>query len=380
MAKRPLVVLFDANPIVGGNLSGVGYYAKGAISALAEAYPVEIQLVGHCFNFRGKKDVRQLPQAANIRYVESRLLPGKALALLRRFGLQFPFRLLIKAKGDIAFFPNYVSLPTGRIPSVISVHDLSFVDFPQFLQPANRSFLERFVPRSLKAAAHVFAISVATKQGIIEHYDLPENKITVTHIPVAAMPHNVPPSKLVTGSYILFMSTLEPRKNFMTLVHAYCALPQTLKAEYSLVLAGSEGWAVSEAMREIKQLQSEGEHIIVTGYVDDTTRAALYEHASLFVMPSFNEGFGMPLLEAMSYGIPIVTSDIPVFREVAQDAALFAIIDNHADFADKMQLVLTKPDQRNKLINAGTQRLQAFSWHTVATQMYDVFIKVSGSD
>ncbi|CAN5372925.1 glycosyltransferase family 1 protein [soil metagenome] len=375
MSRRPLTLLFDASPLINGRLSGVGYYTKGVIEALATGYPDD-ELVGHYFNFLGKKDTSHLPRARNIRYVETRLLPGKALSLFRRFGLQIPFDLLIKTRGDAAFFPNFVSLPLlRRIPSLVAVPDLSFVDCPEYVQAKNRKFLLRFVPRSVRKAAAVFAISEATKLSLIGHYDLDENTISVAHIPVAVMPHGLPHPALVHGKYILFMSTLEPRKNFLTLVKAFCALSQELKEKYSLVLAGGEGWDVEADIAEVRRLQQTGEKIIMTGYVDEATRASLYEHASLFVMPSYYEGFGMPLLEAMSYGVPVLASDIPVFHEVAGDAAIFADPNSAYEFTAKLAAVLRSETDRKTLVHNGRSQVKKFSWTEVAESMHDTIIK-----
>ncbi|MDB5160733.1 MAG: putative glycosyl transferase group 1 [Candidatus Saccharibacteria bacterium] len=378
MNKQKLSVLFDANPLVAGQKSGVGYYTYQLIDALAKNYPDELMLVGHYFNFLGRKNP-DLPDHPNIKYKTSVLLPGKVLSVARRLGLQLPFDILIKSRGDIALFPNFVSLPMiQKAKKAVVIHDLCFEDFPQYLQEANRSFLQRFVPHSVKKADVVITISESTKEAILKHYNIDPKNILITPIPPAEPIKEKAPRPQdieLPKKYILFMSTLEPRKNFINLVKAYSLLPRQLKHEYGLVLAGGNGWETEEAMANIKRLQGEGENIVVAGYVSDDTRTYLYQNASLLVMPSHYEGFGMPILEAMSYGVPAAVSDIPVFHEVAGNAAAYFDKDDVGSIATSIENVL-RDDQAIKN-NMGRQ-LEKYNWDSVAFDVMASFKKVTG--
>jgi glycosyltransferase involved in cell wall biosynthesis len=370
MRSPKLKILFDAGPLVNGHKSGVGYYTYQIIEALATNYPDEIELVGHYFNFLGRKRP-ELPQAKNIRYKTSRLIPGKILSITRRLGFQLPFDLFIRSRGDIALFTNFVSLPTILpIKKAIVIHDLCFEDYPQYLQPANRNFLKRFVPTSVKTADLIITISQSTKSAILKHYHAKASKFIITPIPPGqpslktASPEINLPSK-----YILFMSTLEPRKNYINLARAYSLLPEKLKKEYGLVLAGARGWQVDESLEEIKFLQEQGNNIVLTGYVSEPDRAYLYKHAELLAMPSHYEGFGMPLLEAMSYGVPVAASDIAVFHEVAAEAAAYFDKDDPKDIAKVVGELLSSSATRQKLIARGHERLEEYDWQDVATHL-----------
>lgn len=372
--SRPKRILFDANPLVNGNKSGVGYYTYNLIQTLADEFPNDLELVGHYFNFLGRRGKVDLPQAPNISYVQSRLIPGKILSITRRLGFQLPLELFFKRKGDAAIYTNFVCLPSLLgTPRIVAIHDLAFVDMPECVSQKNRAFLQKFVPRSIKSSRLVITISGATKQRIEEVYDIPSEKIFITPIPPGKkLTTNFYPKSVPRDSnYILFVSTLEPRKNILNLVKAYVQLPDQVRNQYSLVLAGGEGWDMDETLTYIKQLQEAGYHIIMTGYVSDRERAALYENASLFVMPSHYEGFGMPLLEAMDYAIPVAASDIPVFREVAGKAALFFDKDDVSSISKSLKMLLEDQAVRTSLIHAGKDRLRLYDWRSVAKKMFE---------
>lgn len=370
----PKRILFDATPMVNGNKSGVGYYTFNLIKALADEYPYDVQLVGHYFNFLGRRGDVNLPEAPNISYVQSRLVPGKVLSITRKLGFQPPLELFFKRRGDIALFTNFVSLPSVTdIPCAVAVHDLAFIDMPEYVAEKNRQFLQRFVPRSIRHAKFTITISNATKGGIESRFGINASDILVTPIP--------PGKKLVTQqwpvsvpakqSYVLFVSTLEPRKNVSGLVLAYEKLAEDIRRKYALVLAGGDGWYMDETMSYIRKLQRQGLNIITTGYVSDLERAALYENASLFVMPSHYEGFGMPLLEAMDYGVPVLASDIPVFHEVAGDAARYFDKDNPAKISESIASLLKDSAACDQLVATGNKRLQDYSWPEIARSFFD---------
>jgi glycosyltransferase involved in cell wall biosynthesis len=173
----------------------------------------------------------------------------------------------------------------------------------------------------------------------------------------------------ITGNYLLFFGTLEPRKNLIGLMHAYEKLPPNLRNQYSLVIGGGKGWKDGEILESLDRLKQSGANIIQTGYVSDEERAALYMQATLYVMPSYYEGFGMQLLEGMTYRVPMVVSDIPVLREVAGEAAAYCGTDS-SSIASTLENILANPSRRKKLVLAGDKRLADFSWSDVAKDVY----------
>ncbi len=371
--EQKLKILFDASPLVNGPKSGVGYFTEHMVQSLANKYPDRLELVGHYFSFLGKKDQLELPSGKNIRYVRSRLLPGKVLSLLRRIGLQIPLEFLFKQTGDVVIFTNFVSWPSlTKIPKMVAIYDLCFVDVPKYVAPKNQMFLAKFVPKSIKNADAVITISEFSKQRIIHNYNINASKIVVIGIPPKENTSTQKPVTGIKGKFILTVGTLEPRKNIINLVEAYTMLPEFIRNNYCLVLAGATGWLIDKTMQRIKKLQQEGYKIVMTGYVSEQQRNFLYTNAAAFVFPTHYEGFGMPILEVMSYGTPIAASNIPVIKEVGQNAITYFDKDDVADITNKLLDIL----KSNKKIGY-KKVLDQYSWDKNADQLYSILLKLT---
>lgn len=380
--ERPIVkklkIIFDANPLL-TNKSGVGYFTQELITQMAIHLDKKVSLKGYYFNFLKRKNI-SLPAAPNVTYVESTFMPAKLLNATRRLGFQAPLELFTMQRSDVVLFPNFVSLPlvTDAV-KVIAVHDLCFIDCPQYVSERNTAFLQRWVPRSVQTADIVLTISEFTKQRIIDVYDIKEEKIHVMPIPpqTPAAPDEkiLQTYKLKKSKYLLFVGTIEPRKNIVGLLKAYDHLPQQIKPEYPLVLVGGKGWNDEEIIALIKDLSKKKLKIIQTGYVSDAEKAALYQSASAVVQPSHYEGFGMPILEAMSYGKPVLCSDIAVFHEVGGNAPLFFDKDNPSDMANVISKLLKDPKKIEMLSKKSRQRIREFTnWQSVIQNFYDRII------
>lgn len=376
-AQKPITILFDAGPLVNGNRTGVGKTTEGLIQALADHYPDDIRLVGHYFDFLGRKHVTDLPQAANISYRRTVVLPGKVFNMLRRLGVWVPFELLTKRRGDFLLFPGFIGWPSlFGTPNAPFVHDITYIDYPQYVNGPAQFDLRTIMPRTIRRASFIITNSESSKQGLARVYDLSSKPVLVEPIPpVGLVPvgDEVARGHLaglgIDGDYVLFFGTIEPRKNLTGLLQAFERLDDSLRQRYALVLAGGKGWKDDEILATIGRLQAGGTRIIQTGYVSDEQRAALYSGADLFVLPSHYEGFGMPLLEAMAYRTPMLVSDIAVHHEVAGPAAAYCQTDPDSIAAQLTRLLGDQP-LREKLVVAGTQRLPRFSWDTVARDIY----------
>lgn len=158
------------------------------------------------------------------------------------------------------------------------------------------------------------------------------------------------------------MGNLEPRKDLPTLISAYQLLPKKIKNEYSLVLAGGNGWKTEKSRESIKNAQKLGEKVIHVGFVDEKDASAFYQKANLFVMPSIYEGFGMPILEALASNCPVIASDIPVLREAGGEAVLYAKQGNPLDFSKKILNILTSQKTITQLKSKADNQLSKFSW------------------
>lgn len=383
MKNRKIKILFDAGPLVNGNLSGVGKYTQGIISELAENYPKELELVGHYFDFLGKKDLSSLPQAQNIRYRKTIVLPGKVFNLLRRHGIWIPFELLVKERGDFHLFPGFIGWPSlFRTPSAPVIHDITYLEFPQYVSDKARYTLQKLVKPNIDRASFVITVSESSKAGINKAYGPLLKTILVEHIPPVGLVEISEPEATkaikdlgIDQPYILFLGNIEPRKNLVGLIDAYSQLPEAVRNKYALVLAGGSGWKNEEILQKINDLRNSGSKIYKTGYVSDKQRAALYMRATVFVLPSHYEGFGMPLLEAMTYQTPMLVSNIAALKEVAQDSALYCDPNSPQDIANRLKQLLDDKTLQKQLISKGNERLRDFSWEKVTKDLYEQIVK-----
>lgn len=370
---KKISILFDANSLLSAK-SGVGYYTQGLIRSLAKSGGDSINITGHFFNFLGRKSPVSLPKAVNVNYIESRLIPGKIVNICRRIGFQLPYELFANKIADIVFFPNYATLPTIRKnKKAVAVHDLSFIDCPEFVSDKNRDFLQKWVPRSIKNSDLVITISEFTKSRIKEVYGVSDDKIHVTPIPPV---DQVQPDTGIIEKYglgegfVLFVGTIEPRKNITGLLEAYSLLDDDIKHKWPLVLAGGKGWHDEKILERIETLKNAGLNIVQTGYITDAERSALYQGSSLCVLPSHYEGFGMPVLEAMSYGKAVALSDIPVLHEVAGDAGIYFNQNDPQSIADCIAKTLTTPGILKKYGELSNDRIASYpSWDAVAADL-----------
>ena len=377
MTQSKIKILFDAVPVAKKQLTGVGKTTAGLILALAHQYPDDIELVGHYFSFLGKNNGFDLPSAPNIRYRKTVLVPGKVFNMLRRLGVPIPYELLVKERGDFHLFPGFIGWPSlFKTPSTTFFHDTTYITHPQYVSGPNLFDLKTLMPGVVERASFVITNSESSKNGLVEAYGTPEEKILTEHIPpvdVVSIPKTEAKERVkklgINGNFLLFFGTLEPRKNLVGLLGAYEKLPKDMREKYSLVIAGGKGWNDEEILQKLNDLESQGEKIIRTGYVSDEDRAALFMEASLYVMPSHYEGFGMQLLEGMTYGTPMLVSDIPVLHEVGGEAAAYTGT-SAEEIAKGIVDVLSSESNRTKMIDAGSERLKLFSWEKVARNVY----------
>ena len=274
-------------------------------------------------------------------------------------------------KVDLTIYPNFVTWPTTKSSFTATViHDLTYLYFPEVVEEKNLSHLSRVVPRSISKTDFIITVSESVKAELIKEFHLDSSRCVVTPIPpdssffAVATPstiksvkekYNLKPEK----EYIYFIGNLEPRKNLKTLVEAYQLLPQEIKDRYSLVLAGGRGWKTESTQEVIDKAISSGEDIKHIGFIDQEDSPVLHQGASLFVMPSLYEGFGMPILEAMASGTPVVSSNIPVLKEVGAEYATYADPHSPESFAKAITRTIISPRPKRNLLQENVHR---YSW------------------
>lgn len=276
--------------------------------------------------------------------------------------------------------PNYILKPYAG-PSVATVHDLSVFHYPEFHPKARVRHLERNLPRTLDRADHVITDSELVRDELLSRFGLRESRVTAIHLGVSEEFRPVEPQHaervlgtygLDVGGYTLCVSTFEPRKNVSALLDAYASLPGNLRRRFPLVLAGAKGWLSTEADRKLDRLAARGE-VKRLGYVPGPDLPALYSGAAVFVFPSIYEGFGLPVLEAMACGAPVITSIGTSMAEIVDGCATLVNPRETEAMSAGIRQLLDDPGARESLATAGRARASGFTWSGCARRHVEVF-------
>jgi glycosyltransferase involved in cell wall biosynthesis len=285
--------------------------------------------------------------------IEAHELPARSQATRMLFGLPRALRRLRPSLGHFI----YVVPPAYRGPAVVTVQDLSFESDPGLMGPRDRFMFRTFVPRSARRADRVLAISERTKRDLIEHYGIPERKIVVTPLGVdpTFRPNGTTPD---VPPYVLFVGGIQPRKDPLTAIEALALADGDLR----LVLVGDERRGGDEVRGAVRRLGLE-KRVEFAGYVEREGLVALYRGAACLVFPSRYEGFGLPVLEAMASGTPVVATTAGAVPEVAGDAAVLVEPGDAEALAEGIRRAL---GDRERLVAAGLERAGRFSWAETA--------------
>ncbi len=275
---------------------------------------------------------------------------------------------------DVLFVPAS-TLPLIHPNSVYTEHDVAWIYYPEIFTVYMRWFHRIFSWLARTSSKKIIAISQATKNDLINHYGVADEKITVVPhgYQVTTSLNKELPAALkakLPEKYILFLSTIQPRKNLVGLIEAFTELKsEHLELPHKLVVVGGKGWKYEESLAAIDK---HSDIVTYLGRVEDDERWPLYANADLFVNASFYEGFGMWILEAFECGTPVAVSNISSLPEVGGDAALYFDPHNKAEIKETMLKVLTNDSLKQELITKGKARLQDFSWEKCARQTLEV--------
>ena len=355
-------ILIEATPATDNHKTGIGYYVDNMLITLNNSKIAKNYTIFY-YNFLGKNKFKN--PYNNLRTVTVKFTPAKLIGVFKKFGSLPYIDVFVKKSYKFILYTNYVALPSiNKTPYGIIIYDMGFLDKPQYIQQKNLNYLQSFAPKTIKNASLIVTISDFTKERILHYYPNIKAKIIVTPIPAKSIKYddNKIGNSTQNTKYILAVGTLEPRKNYKNLVLAYCRLPQNIKDKYQLIVAGVNGWDNKELLLLVKEKQNRGNNIKLTGYVTDQELKKLYKDASVFIMPSHYEGFGMPLLEAMQNNLPMAISDIKVFHEIAQDSAIYFNKDDPNDIANNLTKLINSPDIQKQNISRYAKILSSYSW------------------
>ncbi len=290
-----------------------------------------------------------------------------------------------KEKIDLLFSP-YFPIPKRRtFKGVLVIHDLIPLRFPDFYTTRGTfDFFDKGIRKAAIDADHVIADSYATKADIIDFFGIAESKISVVHLAAFTNDFSLDKSEEkkmnvlkkygIKHPYFLSVCTIEPRKNLSRVLKAYEMMRSKSLEAMSLVLVGGLGWKYQDLLNEIATNRFRDD-IIMTGFVSDEELGFLYGNAQAFVYASIYEGFGLPVLEAMSLGAPVITANSSSLPEVAGDAAIYCDPLEIESIASAMEQMITSTDTQKHYIQAGLERSSLFSWKRTAEETRQIFFK-----
>jgi len=283
---------------------------------------------------------------------------------------------------DLLHSPDFIPPFHRSFRSVITIHDLGFLLYPHFLTQDSARYYGQ-IDQAVKSADHIIAVSESTKQDTIRLLGVPHSKISLIY--EAANPLYRPMDRdeakayvhhaYELADYLLFVATIEPRKNLPTLLHAFCALRDQYKVRSVLAIVGREGWLSKGTFALVEELGLKGA-VRFLGRVPLLDLVYLYNGAQALVHPSFYEGFGLPPLEAMSCGIPVICSNVSALPEVVGDAALLVPPEEASEWTVAMWRVLHDQELRAVMQAKGYRRAQCFSLEKMARQTLEVYRRV----
>lgn len=382
-------ICIDARCLMEGRRTGVEEYTLGLLSRLFELDKKNEYVLFFSAWKKPSFDFGQFLKYSNVKLKKIRI-PNKLLNFSFWY-LGWPKIDQLVGGADTIFFPNIIfGAVSGRVRVITTIHDLSFERYPECFS-WKRRFWHIFInsKKICRRADKIIAVSDSSGADIASRYGIDAKKIVV--IPSAITDNfrvidrndlkliEIKEKYQLPFKFILYLGTIEPRKNIIGIIRAYGALQEKATAEkdeamlrYKLVIAGSPGWLGEEIFQEISRSRFR-EKIILPGFICDEDKAYVYNLSSLFVYPSFFEGFGFPPLEAMQCGVPVVTSNNSSLPEICADSAILIDPDKSEEILEAMCQILSDKTLREKLIKSGLEKAQKFSWQKTTEKMLEIF-------
>ena len=363
-------IAFDGTTLRPGR-TGVGYYTEHLLHHLAQEGPEEDLIV---VSNRPVDTTRPLPPRVAVRSAPWRL---PRMAWMQTLAP----RMLREIHADVAHFTNGMVPIASPVPTVVTIHDMSLTMYPRY-HPPRRVLLNRpLVDFAARHADAIITVSQSAKRDIMRLYDLPADRVHVVHEAAASSFHRVtdaPELERVRRQYalpdrfILYVGTIEPRKNLPKLIEGFAKRRQSGDLPHQLVCAGPYGWLSRDIEELIERLHVD-DAVRFTGYVPFDDLPVLYSLAEMFVFPSLYEGFGLPVIEAMACGVPVVTGHVPALMEVAGGAVERVERLDAESLGDVMVALSRDGDRRSELSSLGLERAKSFSWQRAARETLDVY-------
>ena len=348
--------------------AGIGRYARSLVSALARVDQSDTIVL---FSHEAPQSGREFPRASNI---QVRMVPVRRLPIFwHRLHMPLPIELLT---GPIDVFHGTDSTipPARRARRVVTVHDRSFMIHPECAVPSLAAYLNRVVPRAVRTADHVIADSHQTANDLVERLGVPRERITPIHLGIEPDYHRLQDTAYLADlsvryglrhPLVLAVGTIEPRKNYARLIEAFAEARRMPGGPAMLVIAGRKGWLYDDVFAAVER-HSVSDGVRFAQYVSEADLRGLYCAADMLAMPSIYEGFGLPAVEAMALGTPVICSNGGSLPEVVGDAALIVPPEDVSGLAEALAQVARDPQLRQDLIACGLARSGMFTWEGAA--------------
>lgn len=372
-------IAVNIQPALHSGKSGIGYYTDSILSRLIRNYPKD-EFILNYFDPGGKKAEDAAKYKENNAVCKPCSWLSATLYHLIWTVIPVPYGLFFKDNPDVSLFFNYYLPPFVKGKRVLVVYDMVIKDCPETMSVKTRTMLDLTLGRSVKRADRIITISDFSKSRIMKHYKVPEDKISV--VPCGLDKNRFYPvndDSLIAGvrkkygirdSYYLYLGNLEPRKNISRLIEAYSKALALCPKLPRLVLAGIKGWGYDDIFQSVERYGLT-DRVIFTGYVEDGDVPLLINGAEAFCFPSLYEGFGLPPLEAMACGVPVIVSNTSSLPEVVGDCGI--IVDPYDTDGIATALVrVLEPECANRLRSLGLKRAEMFSWDAEVQKLRDV--------
>ena len=337
-----------------------------------------LTFTGNLFNFMGRNDTAPSLEGIDLPIQTCRSMP---YGVYRRIWHLLPLTYgMLFPRADLNVFFNYIVPPRVKGRVMTTVYDMTYLRFPKTMDKRNLKRLRSDMEYSVERSDHIITISEFSKREITELLGIPAEKISVVYCAPSLVENCGEEEKTaekfgVRGPFLLYVGTIEPRKNLVRLLRAFDLLKQRYDIPHKLVLAGGKGWGYTE-IYQVAETLSCPEDVVFTGYVSSGEKNWLYRHASLFVFPSLYEGFGIPPLEAMSFGCPVVCANAASLPEIAGDAAELVDPLEEESISTGIWRVLSNQQYAKMLIRSGYQQIKQFSWDRSAETLRQICRKV----
>ena len=385
-------IRFEATPVASSQLTGIGIHEKELCLAMMEADP-ENEYEFTYFSAKGRKEKKEIMTQYASDKVKISEFPYMTSGLYRIIQCFFPvpYSWFFRGKPDVTHFFNFLIPPGVKGKAAVTVHDLAFVRYPETVALRTRKLLSLRLKKTLRRADRIFVASEFTGNELSELYGVEKEKMTVVY---AGVDRRIFKKRdrseclsvldkfgVEYRNYFLYLGTIEPRKNLKRLVLAYGETCRKLKSEGrevpAFVVAGRLGWYFDEIKEAIEKESNDG-RIIMPGYLTEEEKSVLYSGARAFLFPSLYEGFGIPVLEAMACGVPVLTSNVSSLPEVAGDSALLCDPFSQDEISDGIYRLTVDENLCKELSDKGYERSKLFSWKKSAEIILEEYRKISG--